>query len=70
MEWLSPITVIGKRMIQALWKTKLYWDDHLPIDLQKEWKKCIQELPSLSKIHIPRYITWGLSIKTPQLHIF
>jgi len=66
MEWLSPITVFGKRMVQALWKTKLYWDDHLPMDFQKEWQKFIQELPSLSTIHIPRYITRGLSIETPQ----
>jgi len=40
------------------------------MDFQKEWQKFIQELPSLSTIHTPRYITRGLSIETPQLHIF
>jgi len=30
------------------------------MDFQKEWQKFIQELPGLSKIHIPRYIIWGL----------
>ncbi|XP_044317958.1 uncharacterized protein LOC123038150 isoform X2 [Drosophila rhopaloa] len=70
MGWLSPITVVGKRMVQALWKTKLSWDDHVPLELQKEWQKFIQELPNLSKIHIPRYIAWGMSKGTPQLHMF
>jgi len=68
MGWLSPITVVGKRMVQALWKKKPSWDDHLPMNLHKGRQKFIQELPNLSKVHIPRFITWGMSKGTPQLH--
>jgi len=48
--WLSSVTVFGKRMVQALWKKTRIWDDHLPMNLQKERQKFIQEMPNFSRI--------------------
>ncbi|GFX40135.1 uncharacterized protein TNCV_4317711 [Trichonephila clavipes] len=39
LELTSSFTVRMKFIIQELWSEEIQWDDPLPTDIEKEWKK-------------------------------
>lgn len=54
--WLSPTTISIKILFQNLWLQKLDWDDVLPADESKKWKKLRESLHHLEKCQIPRWL--------------
>ncbi|GBM51890.1 hypothetical protein AVEN_186179-1 [Araneus ventricosus] len=65
----APTIVVGKIIFQDAWLSGVQWEEILPPNIAKQWKKWISELPSLNDICIPRWI--GLSPSSDCfLHIF
>ncbi|GFU68499.1 integrase catalytic domain-containing protein [Trichonephila clavipes] len=64
---LSPTTLLPKILLQEAWKLKLKWDDPLPEDIQKTFRKWRDETQYLEKIDIPRYVEIN---GNSELHLF
>ncbi|XP_043496405.1 uncharacterized protein LOC122520381 [Polistes fuscatus] len=53
---VSPVTVLIKQSFQDLWLHKLEWDDEIPPEISKQWKRIRTELPCLESVLIPRWL--------------
>lgn len=67
--WLSPVIVWAKILMQHIWISKVTWDEPLPENIQKKWKKYVSELPLLENIKITRHLGI-LTLNQFQLHGF
>lgn len=57
--FLSPVTIVGKILMQSLWKPSsknLSWDDRLPDDINEKWWEFSSTLGILNDLSIPRHI--------------
>lgn len=55
--WMAPSTIKAKIMMQSLWAVKgLEWDNKVPENKMKEWRKYRSQLHHLESIKIPRWI--------------
>jgi ribonuclease HI len=64
----SPCTILSRLLLQEIWKKQLGWDEVLPEEDQKTWRKLAKNLEQLQKIKIRRII--GHRNKAQSLHIF
>lgn len=55
--FLAPVIFHAKHIMQLIWKAELGWDDPLPDDLIRTWKLLLNDLPVLSKVEIPRFLS-------------
>jgi hypothetical protein len=53
---VSPVSIIGKRLFQDTRCRGMGWDELLPQELGLQWQTWVATQPSLSRIHIPRYV--------------
>ena len=69
---IGPVLLPAKRVMQKTWQLKLHWDEKLPEDLLKGWKKWKEELVLLNHVNVPRcYFPGGCSTNASfQLHHF
>ncbi|GFY10354.1 putative RNA-directed DNA polymerase from transposon X-element [Trichonephila clavipes] len=64
----SKQTVVhAKVLLQEAWKLKLKWDDPLPENIQKIFRKWRDEIVYLEKVNIPRYVEIN---ENSELHLF
>ncbi|XP_058456469.1 uncharacterized protein LOC131433878 [Malaya genurostris] len=70
---LAPLTVLGKMLIQDLWRTGCDWDELICEDTFSEWKRWIELLRDVELVKIPRPY-FGSTLSTEyhgvQLHVF
>lgn len=67
--YISPVTIIGKIMIQDIWRLSIGWDDRIPVEIENRWKEFWNEIILLERFRIDRWLgTLGES--TVQLHGF
>ncbi|XP_039763051.1 uncharacterized protein LOC120635903 [Pararge aegeria] len=66
---LSPATIQAKILIQKLWILKVEWDQPVPTDILKEWKRIQENTDVLYSIQIPRYVISKDNVKI-ELHSF
>ncbi|KAL4230450.1 hypothetical protein ACF0H5_010832 [Mactra antiquata] len=52
--FLSPFTLIGKRLLQETCKTGSGWDDSLSIDRQPDWKNWCNDFKIIQQLEISR----------------
>ncbi|XP_011883612.1 PREDICTED: uncharacterized protein LOC105570777, partial [Vollenhovia emeryi] len=65
----SPVVIKANILLQELWQNKLQWDDPLPSQLSARWLCIREELTSLARLSIPRWLnTWSDS--QVELHGF
>lgn len=64
---LAASALLPKIWIQNSWKMKLSWDDPLPPDLSKKFRKWLGELSLLKDIEIARYTATN---ESSELHVF
>ncbi|GFT82340.1 integrase catalytic domain-containing protein [Trichonephila clavipes] len=64
---LSPTTLLPKVLLQEAWKLKLKWDDPLPENIQKIFRKWRDKIVYLEKVNIPRYVEIN---ENSELHLF
>jgi len=53
---IAPVIFYAKHILQKIWKAGLAWDTPLPSDLAEDWKTFVQDLHTLTKIKIPRFL--------------
>ncbi|GFY26557.1 integrase catalytic domain-containing protein [Trichonephila clavipes] len=56
LEWLSPITIQYKTIMQRLWKQQLQWDERVPPDITLEWEQLAKDVQLIKDIKIPRFL--------------
>lgn len=54
--YISPVTTVGKIIIQELWKAKLDWDDVVDQQFEQKWKELWDEIYILEQFTIDRWI--------------
>ena len=70
--FISPVVLVGKRMLQRLCVDGSDWDSPLPDDIRAEWEAWRAELPLLAEIRINRCFKpdrFG-TVKSIELHSF
>ncbi|XP_030748228.1 uncharacterized protein LOC115876558 [Sitophilus oryzae] len=67
---IGPVIVIGKLMMQEIWKTKIDWDDFLEEDILINWKSYIHDMALLKSLKIPRFILLADKPISLELHGF
>ncbi|XP_064631008.1 uncharacterized protein LOC135489540 [Lineus longissimus] len=69
---VSPLVLVGRRILQGLCSSGADWDDPLPEEIKMEWERWRQELMILAGLEIPRCYkpeNFG-EVKTVELHHF
>ena len=64
LQWLAPVTIKPKILLQSLWKEKLGWDEPITAHYVKKWNKYHQELELLKEFRITRCITFPPNISS------
>lgn len=54
---LAPTIFLAKHFMQRAWLSKLSWDDPLPSELSDSWSSFVSELPVLSQLKVPRFMS-------------
>lgn len=54
--WIAPIVVLGKTLIQEVWRAKCEWDAIVPQNIQIKWHEFQNALVYLPQITIPRWL--------------
>lgn len=54
--WISPCVIVGKILMQEIWKENQMWDSELPPTIITKWHTLKMELKALNHIEIPRWI--------------
>lgn len=68
--WIAPSIIQAKIFIQKLWMAGLDWDQELPERLLNEWVAYRDQLSSLSKFTIPRWMHTSCTNAFVELHGF
>lgn len=71
--FLAHFVVFAKILLQDIWRLQIGWNVALPESITEKWKLCLEHLPSVEQIHIPRLYSLKMSPslpKTIQLHLF
>ncbi|XP_011341045.1 uncharacterized protein LOC105281490 [Ooceraea biroi] len=66
---ISPVIITAKILIQELWSNKLDLDDPLPQHLSARWIQFIDQLPELSRLTFPRWLSFQ-SDRKAEIHGF
>ena len=69
LQFLAPLTVRAKILMQEVWMAGVDWDDLLLEDLNAKWEKWVSELPQLSNIAVPHCLRLA-NQQTTELHLF
>ncbi|GFV74963.1 integrase catalytic domain-containing protein [Trichonephila clavipes] len=56
LEWLSPITIQYKTIMQRLWTQQLQCDERVSPDITLEWEKLAKDVQLVKDIKIPRFL--------------
>lgn len=67
--FVSPITVVGKALIQELWRSGIGWDDAVSPEHNEAWRSFISNLQCLKNLEVDRYVPATTS-KEGELHTF
>ena len=54
--FLSPVSIIGRILVQEAWEANMSWDDELPSDMQEKWFSFMDQMKDALSIPIPRWI--------------
>ena len=70
--FVSPYVLNAKLLFQTLCRRNIGWDEKMPSDIASQWKRWLDDLPTISELVIPRCLT-PASLNKPikaQLHHF
>lgn len=64
--YISPVTIVGKIIIQDLWKIRIEWDENLPVELERRWIEYWKSIIHLQDFKLDRWL--GTASET-SIHI-
>ncbi|XP_029159529.1 uncharacterized protein LOC114931579 [Nylanderia fulva] len=70
MDWLAPVVIRAKILIQSTWLQRLDWDSPLPDQDAHRWRQLLNQLPLLDHIRVDRWLSTGDDQSQLQLHGF
>lgn len=71
LQFLGPIIIKGKILLQDIWRSGIDWDDIIGESLQEKWLVWLREVKQIDKFKIPRcYFRSGEEVGNLQLHLF
>ncbi|XP_020299330.1 uncharacterized protein LOC109863477, partial [Pseudomyrmex gracilis] len=68
--WLAPVVIQAKILIQTAWIKGLGWDTPLDTEDTRKWQKLQEELPSLERVRVPRWMPGCKADQVVELHGF
>ncbi|XP_015121265.1 uncharacterized protein LOC107044033 [Diachasma alloeum] len=68
--FIAPIVIRGKILLQELWKLKTNWDDQLPDEYINGWKLFRNDVTSLDRVTVPRWLRLSTETAEIQIHGF
>lgn len=68
--FLAHFTVRGKILLQEIWRSKIGWDDEVPLSIYTKWSHWIQELKKIPKFKVPRCYMKIVQNYSVQMHVF
>lgn len=66
---VSPTIVLGKIIMQKIWRLGIGWDESLPLDLITLWEQFCNDMRFVNEIAVPRYALNSQCINI-ELHCF
>lgn len=71
LQFLGPLIIKGKILLQDIWRSGIDWDDSIGDSLREKWLIWLREVKQIDKFKIPRcYFPSSKEIKNLQLHLF
>ncbi|XP_058840106.1 uncharacterized protein LOC131695595 [Topomyia yanbarensis] len=70
---LAPFTVLGKMLIQDLWRTGCEWDELIDDESYTKWRQWTEMLPEIERVRVPRSYFGNVhsdDYGQIQLHVF
>ncbi|XP_011685702.1 PREDICTED: uncharacterized protein LOC105448687 [Wasmannia auropunctata] len=68
--WLAPLVVRAKITMQSLWLQGIDWDQSVPAEEDRAWRRFRQELPLIEQVRVPRWLHTGGNSDKMELHGF
>ncbi|XP_055714374.1 uncharacterized protein LOC129808613 [Phlebotomus papatasi] len=68
--FIGPAITTAKLIMQNTWQKNVGWDDEVPEDLGKRWKKFVADVTHVEKLRIPRWICPISDPCVKELHAF
>ncbi|XP_043206628.1 uncharacterized protein LOC122372981 [Amphibalanus amphitrite] len=66
----SLFTVTGRPLFQQTWQLNLDWDDDLPPELERRWRRWESELRRLESVNVPRCLHPFEEVCRQEIHVF
>ncbi|XP_071582334.1 uncharacterized protein [Temnothorax nylanderi] len=70
LEWLAPVIIRAKILIQSAWLQQLDWDTPLPSSNAHHWELLFKELPLLKGLRVNRWLGTDAENQQLELHGF
>ncbi|XP_055918311.1 uncharacterized protein LOC129950394 [Eupeodes corollae] len=67
--YISPVTIIGKILIQDIWRSRIDWDDRPATEIERRWSEFWDSIRYLENFKIERWLGSGGSTSI-QVHGF
>ena len=68
--FVQPFILQPKLLIQELCRLGLSWDEEVPIEVSKEWRKWLAGIGKITDYSFPRCIVRDNTFKYSELHVF
>lgn len=69
--FLIPVTIQARLLMQAIWASKVHWNDGIKDDEFKAWKEWLQVLKKIKSVRVNRcYQLLQFQVKQAELHVF
>jgi hypothetical protein len=68
----APFLLIGRQILQDLWRDQAEWDDPVLEEVRQRWEKFRRDSLILDKMNVPRCVapTWFEEVTSVELHHF
>lgn len=67
---VAPVIVIGKLILQEIWKENVEWDQSVPSVIAQRWQEFSSNLSQINEISIQRSIHQSVSTVRGSIHVF
>lgn len=67
--YIAPVTIVGRILIQNIWRLSLAWDEEVPAEIAEKWTAFWTEIKHLEQFRIDRWLGTCREAKI-QLHGF
>ncbi|XP_075167705.1 uncharacterized protein LOC142239828 [Haematobia irritans] len=67
--WLGPVIIVAKIVMQQVWLDKIGWDESLPLQTERQWRKFVETYQDVNHVRIPRWVKYSTDCEV-ELHVF